>query len=136
MAEVAEAVRTKLDPRLTALKRIAIVPALNEEEAIARVIDEIRRVVGDGPTYVSIDVDALDAVYVPGTGAPEIGGFGPREAIEMIRGLAGIPLVGADVVEVSPPLDPGGGTARIASVLMFELAEMMAHSVARSRAGG
>jgi guanidinopropionase len=106
------------------------------ELGLARVIDEIRRVTGDGPTYVSIDVDALDAVYVPGTGAPEIGGFGPREAIAMIRGLAGLDLVGADVVEVSPPLDPGGGTARIAAVLMFELAEVMADSRLARRAPG
>jgi len=106
------------------------------EIGLPRVIGEIRRVVGDRPTYVSIDVDALDSVYVPGTGAPEVGGFGPREAIEMIRGLAGLELVGADVVEVSPPLDPGGGTARIAAVLMFELAEVLAESRERSRAIG
>lgn len=104
------------------------------ELGVARVVAEIRRVVGTGPTYVSIDVDALDAVYVPGTGAPEIGGFGPREAQVMIRGLAGLDLVGADVVEVSPPLDPAGGTARIAAVLMFELAEVLAGTrIAASR---
>jgi guanidinopropionase len=106
------------------------------ELGLARVIDEIARVAGDGPTYVSIDVDALDAVYVPGTGAPEIGGFGPREAIAMIRGLAGLELVGADVVEVSPPLDSGGGTARIAAVLMFELAEVMADTRLARRVPG
>jgi guanidinopropionase len=99
------------------------------ELGLPAVIAEIRRVIGTGPTYVSIDIDAIDASFVPGTGAPEVGGYTPRDAQVMIRALNGLPLVGADVVEVSPPLDPGGGTARIAAILMFELAEVL--SVAR-----
>ncbi|MFO0995056.1 MAG: agmatinase [Alphaproteobacteria bacterium] len=90
---------------------------------------EISRVIGSGRTYVSIDVDGLDAVYVPGTGAPEIGGYSPRDAQLMIRSLGGKSIVGADVVEVSPPLDPSGGTARVAAVLMFELADVIAQHV-------
>jgi len=100
---------------------------------LSGVIEEARRVVGDGPTYVSVDIDALDAVFVPGTGAPEIGGFSPRDAQLMIRALAGTNIIGADVVEVSPPLDPTGGTARVAAGLMFELAEVL--SLARVGCG-
>ena len=71
---------------------------------VEKVIAEARRVVGDGPTYVSFDVDGLDPAYAPGTGTPEIGGYTPHEAQRMLRGLRGLNLVGGDVVEVSPPL--------------------------------
>ena len=97
------------------------------------VIAEARRVTGDGPTYISFDVDALDAVYVPGTGAPEIGGYSPRDAQVMIRGLRGLHVIGADMVEVAPPLDPLGGTARVAANLMFELLDVIAESVVARR---
>ena len=70
------------------------------------VVAEARRIVGDGPVYVSFDVDGLDPVYAPGTGTPEIGGFSTAEAQRMIRGLDGLDLVGGDVVEVAPPFDP------------------------------
>jgi guanidinopropionase len=72
----------------------------------AKVIEIARRVMGDGPTYISFDVDGLDPVYAPGTGTPEIGGMSTREAQEVVRGLQGLNLVGGDVVEVSPPFDP------------------------------
>ena len=97
------------------------------------VIDEAHRVVGDGPVYVSFDVDALDAVYVPGTGVPEIGGYSPRDAQVMIRGLTGMDIVGADMVEVSPPLDAAGTTARVGANMMFELFDIMAQTVAGRR---
>ena len=90
---------------------------------------EARRVVGDGPTYVSFDVDGLDAVFVPGTGALEIGGYAPRDAQVMIRGLRGLDIIGADMVEVSPPLAPLGGTARVGANMMFELSNVMAEAV-------
>ena len=67
------------------------------------VIAEARRVVGPDPTYVTFDVNGLDPVYAPGTGTPEIGGFTTFEAQRMIRGLGGLNLVGADLVEVAPP---------------------------------
>lgn len=86
-----------------------------------RVIEEIRRVVGDGPTYVTFDVDALDPVYAPGTGTPEVGGYTSAEAQRMIRGLRGLDIVGADVMEVSPPFDVGGTTALVGATMMFEL---------------
>ena len=99
------------------------------------VVAEARRVAGDGPTYVSFDVDGLDPVYAPGTGTPEVGGFTTHEAQRMIRGLAGLDLVGADVVEVSPPFDPSGNTALVGATMMFELLCVLADAVHRRRAG-
>lgn len=93
------------------------------------VIAEARRVVGDGATYVSFDVDALDPVYAPGTGTPEIGGLTTLEAQRMVRGLQGLNLVGGDVVEVSPPFDPTGGTAMVGATMMFEVLCVLAHSL-------
>lgn len=93
---------------------------------VPAVIAEARRVVGDGPVYVSFDVDGLDPVYAPGTGTPEIGGITTREAQQLLQGLMGIDVVGADVVEVSPPFDPTGNTALVAATLMFELLCLMA----------
>jgi guanidinopropionase len=106
---------------------------LGEEKAIA----EARRVAGDGPTYVSFDVDGLDPVFAPGTGTPEIGGLTTREAQHIVRGLQGLNLVGGDVVEVSPPFDPSGNTALVGATFMFEIMCILADAVARrkSRAG-
>ena len=87
---------------------------------VAAVIAEARKIVGDGPTYLSFDVDGLDPVYAPGTGTPEIGGITTREALELLRGLNGIDFVGADVVEVAPPYDLSGNTALVAATLMYE----------------
>jgi len=96
------------------------------EMGVAAVIEEARRVVGDGPTYVSFDVDGLDPVYAPGTGTPEIGGITTIEAQALLRGLDGLDLVGADVVEVSPPFDQSGNTALVGATLMFELLCLLA----------
>jgi guanidinopropionase len=107
------------------------------EEFFARgpdaVIDEARAIVGAGPVYVSFDVDGLDPVYAPGTGTPEIGGFSTAEAQRMIRRLAGLDLVGADVVEVSPPFDPSGNTALVGATMMFELLCVLAPAVHRRK---
>ena len=100
---------------------------------VARVIEEARRVVGDGPTYVSFDVDGLDPVYAPGTGTPEVGGFSTHEAQRMLRGLQGLDLVGGDVVEVSPPFDQTGNTALVGATMMFEILCVLADAVARRR---
>lgn len=99
-----------------------------------KVIAETRRVVGNGPTYISFDVDGLDPVYAPGTGTPEIGGMSTREAQEVVRGLQGLDLVGGDVVEVSPPFDPSGNTALVGATFMFEIMCLLADAVARRRA--
>jgi guanidinopropionase len=97
------------------------------------VIAEARRVVGDGPTYVSFDVDGLDPVYAPGTGTPEVGGFSTLEAQLMLRGLRGLNLVGGDVVEVAPPFDPSGNTALTGASLMFEVLCLVAEAFAARR---
>jgi guanidinopropionase len=99
----------------------------------ARVIAEARRIVGDGPTYVSFDVDGLDPVYAPGTGTPEVGGYSTAEAQQMLRGLAGLDLVGGDVVEVAPPFDPSGNTALVGATMMFEILCVLAPAVHRRK---
>jgi guanidinopropionase len=105
---------------------------------IDAVIAEARRVVGDGPTYVSFDVDALDPVFAPGTGTPEIGGINTFDAQRMLRGLRGLNLVGGDVVEVSPPFDTSGNTALVAVTMMFEILCLLAEQIAgkKPRASG
>ena len=100
---------------------------------IEAVIAEARRVVGDGKTYISFDVDALDPVYAPGTGTPEIGGITTYDAQQMIRGLRGLNLVGGDVVEVSPPFDMSGNTALVAVTMMFEILCLLAEQAAKRK---
>ena len=102
----------------------------------AKVIEITRRVMGDGPTYISFDVDGLDPVYAPGTGTPEIGGMTTREGQEVVRGLQGLNLVGGDVVEVSPPFDPSGNTALVGATFLFEIMCLLADAVARRRSRG
>ncbi len=94
---------------------------------------EVHRVVGQEPTYVTFDVDVLDPAFAPGTGTPEIGGMTTLEAQHLIRGLQGLNLIGADVVEVSPPFDQGGATALVGATMMFELLCVLADSVAARR---
>ena len=89
--------------------------------SLANLGAEIRRDIGDRPTYVTYDIDSLDPAYAPGTGTPEIGGLSTAQAMELIRGLRGLNIVGCDMVEVSPPYDPSGNTALTAANLLFEL---------------
>jgi guanidinopropionase len=91
------------------------------ELGVERVIAEARKVVGDGPTYISFDVDGLDPVYAPGTGTPEVGGITTLEAQRLLRGLRGLDLIGGDVVEVAPPYDQTGNTALVGATMMFEI---------------
>jgi guanidinopropionase len=91
------------------------------EIGVERVIAEARRIVGDGLTYISFDVDGLDPVYAPGTGTPEIGGITTLEAQRLLRGLRGLNLIGGDVVEVAPPYDQTGNTALVGATIMFEI---------------
>ncbi len=93
------------------------------------VIEEARRVVGDGPVYISFDVDGLDPVYAPGTGTPEVGGYSTHEAQRMIRGLQGLNIVGGDVVEVAPPFDQTGNTALVGATFMYEILCVMADAI-------
>ena len=100
-----------------------------EDIGIEATIAETRRVVGHGPTYVTFDIDSMDPAFAPGTGTPEFGGFTSREVNRLLRGLRGLNLVGADVVEVSPPFDPSGATALAAANVMFELLCLLAETV-------
>ena len=93
------------------------------------IMEEAREIVGDGPTYISFDVDGLDPVFTPGTGTPEIGGFTTLEAQMMLRALRGLNLVGGDLVEVAPPFDPSGNTALVGASMMFEILCLLADAV-------
>jgi guanidinopropionase len=90
------------------------------------VMQEARAIVGDQPTYVSYDIDFVDPSVAPGTGTPEVGGPNGYEALLVARLLAGIDIVGADLVEVSPPFDSSGGTAFLGISIMFEMLCCMA----------
>ena len=97
--------------------------------SIADVMSEAKEIVGKTATYVSFDIDCIDPAFAPGTGTPEIGGFTTREAQLLVRGLEGLNLVGADLVEVSPPFDPSGNTAWVGVSIMFELLCMLAVAI-------
>ncbi|GAA3622634.1 agmatinase [Nonomuraea rosea] len=90
------------------------------------VVDALRQRIGDRPLYVSIDIDVLDPAHAPGTGTPEAGGLTSRELLEILRGLAGARLVGADVVEVAPAYDHAEITAVAASHVAYDLVTLMA----------
>ena len=92
-----------------------------KREGIDWTIDQMREVL-EGPVYLTFDIDAVDPAYAPGTGTPEVGGLTSHEAQRLVRSLAGLDIVGADLVEVSPPFDgPGQITSLLAANLMFEM---------------
>ncbi len=93
---------------------------------VADVMAEAREIVGTAPTYVSYDIDFVDPTFAPGTGTPEVGGPNSYQALEVCRELAGLNIVGADMVEVSPPFDASGGTAFLGVSIMFEILCIMA----------
>ena len=97
------------------------------------VMTEARAIVGSTPSYVTFDIDCIDPSMAPGTGTPELGGFTTREAQAMVRLLEGVNIVGADVVEVSPPFDLANLTALAGATMMFELLCVMARGVAARR---
>ena len=88
---------------------------------IAGVVEKARAVVGDGPTYISFDVDGLDPAFTPGTGTPEAGGLTPREAQAILHGLKGLDIIGGDVVEVAPQYDATSNTAMVGAQMLFEI---------------
>ncbi|WP_238365688.1 agmatinase [Mesobacterium pallidum] len=90
------------------------------------VMAEAREIVGPTPTYVSYDIDFVDPTFAPGTGTPEVGGPNAYQALQVVRGLEGVTVAGADLVEVSPPFDASGGTAFLGVSIMFELLCIMA----------
>ncbi|TFD86598.1 agmatinase [Cryobacterium serini] len=97
-----------------------------EEHGVAPAVERIRARVGDAPLYISIDIDVLDPAHAPGTGTPEAGGLTSRELLRMLRALADLRIVGADVVEVAPAYDHAQLTAIAASHVIYELLSAMA----------
>lgn len=93
------------------------------------VMIEAREIVGTEPTYVSYDIDFVDPTFAPGTGTPEVGGPNSFQALEVVRKLDGLNIIGADMVEVSPPFDSSGGTAFLGVSVMFELLCVMANHI-------
>ncbi|MFC1404084.1 MULTISPECIES: agmatinase [Streptacidiphilus] len=89
-------------------------------------VDALRQRIGDRPLYVSVDIDVLDPAHAPGTGTPEAGGMTSRELLEILRGLAGTNLVGADVVEVAPAYDHAEITSVAAAHVAYDLVSLMA----------
>jgi agmatinase len=96
-----------------------------ERIGVEGTVTRIRERVGDAPLYISIDIDVLDPAHAPGTGTPEAGGLTSRELLGILRGLAGAPLIGADVVEVSPAYDHAEITAVAAAHVSYELLALM-----------
>lgn len=89
-------------------------------------VKEQMLVVRGGPAYLSFDIDGVDPAFAPGTGTPEVGGLTSREALELVRALVGVQMVGADVVEVSPPYDHAGITSMLAANILFEILSVVA----------
>lgn len=90
-------------------------------KSLAPLMEEIRAQLGDGPVYLSFDIDGLDPSCAPGTGTPEIGGLTTVQGMEVIRGCRGLDIVGADLVEVAPPYDTSGNTSLVGANLLFEM---------------
>jgi agmatinase len=100
------------------------------------VIAKARDVVGDGPTYITFDVDGLDPAFAPGTGTPEIGGLTTREALQLMHGLKGLNVIGGDVVEVAPQYDATTNTAQAGAQMLFEILSLMVFSPSIGRRRG
>ncbi len=96
-----------------------------ETRGLASIIAQARKVLGEGPVYVSFDVDSLDPAFAPGTGTPEAAGLTPREVREILRSLKGLNIVGGDVVEVAPSYDPTTNTAQNAAQVLFDILSLM-----------
>lgn len=108
--------------------RVVFIEELNQI-GIDAVIKEARELIGDMPMYFTFDVDALDPVYAPGTGTPEVGGMTTAEALQLIRGFRGMNYIGGDVVEVSPPYDYAQLTTMAAATIMYEMLCNMSESL-------
>jgi len=97
------------------------------------ILEKARAIIGDGPTYLSFDIDSLDPSIAPGTGTPEVGGLTSREVLELIRGLKGMNIVGGDVVEVAPQYDATANTAHAGAQVLFEILSLMVFSPSLKR---
>jgi guanidinobutyrase len=89
--------------------------------SLAPLMAEVRAKIGGAPVYLSFDIDGIDPAYAGGTGTPEVGGLTVPQALEVIRGMRGLNVVGADLVEVSPPYDLSGNTALLGANLLYEM---------------
>jgi len=103
------------------------------ERGVKDVMSEARDIFGQDPTYLSYDIDFVDPTFAPGTGTPEVGGPNSYQALQVVRELSGVNLIGADMVEVSPPFDPSGGTAFLGVSIMFEILCQLSASRARKK---
>lgn len=103
------------------------------DRGVADVMREAREIVGTDPTYLSYDIDFVDPTFAPGTGTPEVGGPNSYQALQVVRELDGLNLIGADLVEVSPPFDPSGGTAFLGVSIMFEILCQLSASRVRKK---
>lgn len=114
---------------------VTIIPI---EEFFARGVEDVmaqaRDLVKDLPTYCSFDIDFIDPSFAPGTGTPEVGGPNSYQAQQVVRLLKGVNLIGADLVEVSPPFDPSGGTAWLGISMIFELLCVLSEAVSNRQA--
>lgn len=120
---------TPQDLRDDAALGFGIITSMDLETArVAGVVERIRERVGDAPLYISVDIDVLDPAAAPGTGTPEAGGLTSRELLGILRGLADLKLIAADVVEVAPAYDHAEITATAAAHVIFELVSMLARS--------
>ena len=99
-----------------------------QDARIADVVERVRARLGEGPVYVSIDIDVLDPAHAPGTGTPEAGGLTSRELLHTLRGLVGLDVVGADIVEVAPAYDHAELTGIAAAHVGYELLAVLARN--------
>ena len=98
-----------------------------QTEGIDKIVERIKKRVGDNPLYLSIDIDVLDPAHAPGTGTPEIAGMTTREIVNVLRGLSGMNLISADVVEVAPAYDHAELTSLAAATIIYELTNIFAN---------
>ena len=98
------------------------------EMGVQAAIEKAREVLGDGPTYITFDVDGLDPVYAPGTGTPEVGGLSTADALQLLRGMRGLDIIGGDLVEVAPAYDATTNTAQVGKQMLFEILCLVAES--------
>ena len=91
-----------------------------------KAVELIKERVGDGPAYLTFDIDFIDPAFAPGTGTPEAGGFTGYDGIEIVRGLTDINFIGYDMVEVMPPYDPADITSLLAANIMYEVISLIA----------
>ena len=129
---------TTNDPDMWGFSRDSGMRVLDMEEFHDRgwsfAVEEARRVAGDGPVYLTYDIDSLDPSQAPGTGTPEAGGIQAIEALRLLRGLRGLDFVGGDLVEVAPGFDPGTLTAFNGASLLFEILCLLTEAWAKRRA--